>query len=236
MIEDIGIVNLELVTQVLIAAGSKRLRTSLGGCERTACALLGALCASPKDRSADDLFDVLHRAPALNDLKADLAEQFRSDLLAAVNLLSNSIEHRAIAAVQLATGWDAFDAYLPKQHNWLGVIGSIDEEIASPCVVATSILGIKRSGLVLAPFLVLLNGHKQDALHTVDDAFPKTVDINGIPSWALGGHTRCGLDSFRRYVARSSQMHRLIKLVSTKEVSPHRSLPVWSFGWKAGSL
>ncbi len=235
-IEDIGIANLELVAQVHIAAGSKRLRSSIGGCDRTACALISALCASSKDRATDDLFDILSRVPILNDMKADFAERSHIDLLDDVNQLRNPIIHRTIAAVQLATGWDGFDAYLPKYNNWFGVISSITEEVASPCVVAASNLGIKRTGLVLAPFLVLLNGHKQACLQTVDDAFPKAVDIDGLPSWALGGHTRCGLDSFRRYVACSNKMYGLIKRTSTKEVSPAQIIAGLIFRLESGQL
>ena len=136
----------------------------------------------------------------------------------------------------LATGWEDFDSYLRKGHEWLGVLSDLPEDVASPCITAVSKLAIRRTGLVLAPLLTLLNGGPQIPMHMVTDTFPAETDIDGLPSWALGGHVRPGLQSFRKYIDQSAQMKRLIKVAALGDVSPAQIIAGLVFRLESGQL
>ncbi len=71
-LEDVGIGDLPVVHAALLASADPGLRTKLGGSVATAAGLVGALCGASKDRSADDLYDVLSRDMDVLDERARL--------------------------------------------------------------------------------------------------------------------------------------------------------------------
>jgi len=235
-LEDVGIANLKLVAQVLIVDKGKRLREGVGDSDRIAQALLCALCKSPKDRCSDDLIDAIKCGSGYSEYIADVAELPIAHLKAVIASKAEPIQHRAIAAVQLATGWDAFPSGLRKGHSWFKVLHDISEDVASPCVLAVSLLGIQRTGALMAPLLTLLYAHKPLASKYVDDDLLNTVDINGLPSWVLDGHVRSGLHSFRIYIHRSCRMKRFLARFATREVSPSKTVAGLVFRIESGQL
>ena len=235
-IEEIGVANLKLVAQVLIAANDKRLRKELGGDNRLAQTLLSELCNSPKDRCADDLIDAIENAAQYPNFKADIAEKSATEIEKVIASLSTPLQHRAIAAVQLATGWDNFSSGLRKGHSWSRILNELPEDVASPCVTAVSLLGIKRTGALLAPLLTLIYAHKPEATKCVDDTFLDAVNISGLPSWVLDGHVRPGLHSFRIYIQRSNRMKQLLARSATRQVSPAKTVAGLVFRAESGQL
>lgn len=235
-VEDVGVANPKLVAQTLITANDKRFRDKLGGADKVAQALLVALCESPKDRCADDLIDAISNASLYSELKANLAEMSLADVAKIVVSKEANIQVRAIAAVQLATGWDDFSSDLRKGHRWNAVLDELSEEIASPCITAISQLGIRRTGSLLAPFLTLIYANMPKRIKYADDFLPDSVEIAGLPSWALDGHTRSGLQSFRIYIQRSQRMKNFLSRNATREVSPSKTVAGLVFRYESGQL
>lgn len=235
-LEDVGIANLKLVAQVLIVDKGKRFREGVGDSNRIAQALLCALCKSPKDRCSDDLIDAIKCGSGYAEYIADAAEQPIAHLKTVIASKAEPIQHRAIAAVQLATGWDDFPSALRKGHGWFRVLNDLPEDVASPCVLAVSLLGIQRTGALMAPLLTLLYAHKPLVSKYADDDFLNAVDIDGMPSWVLDGHVRPGLHSFRIYIQRSCRMKQFLARHATREISPSKTVAGLVFRIESGQL
>lgn len=235
-IEDIGIANLTLVAQVLIADKGKQVREALGGSKRLAQVLLYALCQSPKDRSADDLIDAINWVSGFSEYKADIADLSETELSDIIASKQEPVQHRAIAAVERAIGWKEATSGLGKGHRWYKVLNDIPEDMASPCALTVSRMGLKRTRVLMAPLLTLIYAHKTKHTKYADDTLPKTVDIQGLPSWVLDGHVRAGLESFKLYIKRSRRMSAFLACHATRNVSLPKTVAGLVFRFESGQL
>lgn len=235
-VEDIGIANIPLVCQVLIAAGGKKIRQEIGDSEQIAVSLIGEMCRSPKDRSTDDLFDVLNRDTSLDALKATVAEIPEEEVWDFYNPHTQGIEENAVALVQLATSWTNFSAYVGRQTRWPLVISMLPEEHVSPCIKETANLGLLRTRLILAPLLAAISPDAPKVRSFIDDDLLPECHIHGLPSWAFGMHTRTGLAAFRSFAHRSTEMKSLMAQRVPSSVSKSKAIGGLVFRLDCGQL
>ncbi|WP_297339407.1 integrase family protein [Pseudophaeobacter sp.] len=213
-LEDIGIANLPLVFQVLLAEKERSLRRDLGGSETVGAALVEAMSKSKKDRATDDLIDAL----TSNDLKcvnAEISEMIDSERFDLISAPNSDVRHRAMAAILQTTS--ATPAGRAK--DWSRLLEHLPEETLSPCVKATAQLGLQRTKSEMALHLALLSQDPPTVPSSADDEFLPTTVVSGLPVWVLDGHTRLGLQAFRQYVKRSPRISNYLRKRATGSVS-----------------
>ncbi|MEX0305005.1 MAG: hypothetical protein AB3N24_21525 [Leisingera sp.] len=218
-LEDIGLANIPLVTQALQAERNRALRSSLGGSEKVGLALVSAMCTSPKDRTTDDLIDAIGSVD-YRCWKADVAEMSEAERATLASSASASIHERAIAALQLSPA----SALSRRVRDWCLFLERLPEEALSPCVKATATLGLQRTKSEMALYMALLSRDLPEAPKQVDDWFPPAVDLSGLPSWTLDGHTRLGLQAFRLALKRSPRIGKFVRRWATGTVSPAKTV------------
>lgn len=222
-LEDVGIANIRLCTQVLLAAKSPALRQNLGGTTAIAPALVSALCSSPKDRSTDDLIDAV-ASNVYDSLRAEYADLTQSALFQIAASQTAPVVSRALAGEILCRGGAEEIARSFKTDNWLKLLHRLPESVLSPCVGAVTAIGLQRTKSIMAPYLALLSRDAPVARVLSDDDYPEELEIEGLPSWALDGHTRLGLQSFRLYRRRSARLCKYLHKWSSGTVSPAKTI------------
>jgi hypothetical protein len=218
--EDIGIANLDLVSTVCIVAGSKKLQDQFGGSLPVANVLVPALCASSKDRSTDDLFEIITRSRSLSVTKAELAELERSELFKRVTSSSAKIEEQFLAAIIWTHGSDIPEAFGHRFKKWQVAIAGVGSNSKCNAASVAAELGLLRSNVILAAMLPFLAARKVNGPGSVtSDGFPPETDLSGLPSWVLNGHTRAGKRAFSSLLTKSSNLKRFIYRHRTGEVT-----------------
>lgn len=234
-LEDIGVANPTLVAQVLLLEKDRALRNHLGGPQHVGPALVSALCSSPKDRSTDDLIDAIATAPEYDWLKAEVADSSPEELFEMIRSTISPIQTRAIAAVHLTIGFDAFPTDA-NTHAWYQVLDELPEDVLCPSYKVTASLGLQRTRSIMAPLLALISRDTPHQPNFADDKFPACTDLMGLPSWVLDGHTRLGLQSFRMYLKRSVRMSGFLQRWSTRAVSPAKAVAGLVFRTESAQL
>jgi hypothetical protein len=235
--EDIGIANLDLVSTVCIVAGSKKLRDQFGGSLFVANVLVPELCASGKDRSTDDLFEVITRSKSLSVTKAELVELDRPELFKRVTSSSAKIEEQFLAAIIWTHGQDIPEAFGHRFKNWQAAIAG--EGSISKCNAASvaAELGLLRSNVILAAMLPFLTARKMKGPDLVaSDDFPPENDLSGLPSWVLNGHTRAGKRAFSSLLTKSQNLKRFIYRYRNREVTPVNIVSALVFHVESGCV
>jgi hypothetical protein len=217
VLEDIGIANVPLVAQVLLSEKDRALRNHLGGPQKVGLSLVSAMCASAKDRSTDDLIDAI-ASPDFDCLKAKIAEQSEDTLFGSVSSPAIVIHHRVMVASRLATTSTA----TARAKKWCWLLEQLPEDVLSPCVKVTANLWLQLTKSEMALLLALLSRDAPFRQKLADDELPASSYLHGLPSWALDGHTRIGLQAFRFYIKRSGRISAFIKKWSTGSVSPSK--------------
>jgi len=197
--EDVGLANLSLVGQVMVAARGKTFRRSLGGETRVALGLAADLASSPKNRAADDLFCILTEHPSTHRLAKKLNRMSERQMLNVVTGCPDLIT-RSYAAQQIA-----IDRNQP--------LPAAATRLLDACGVCPSVVWLTKGGSArtqtMLPLLVgLLTQHNQLRQPNPDDKFPEEVEIAGLPSWALDMFVRQGKAAIRRLMAGDSDVAR----------------------------
>ena len=234
-LEDVGIANTRLTAQVLLAAKSPALRHQLGGTKEVAPAIVSALCASPKDRSTDDLIDAA-ASNVYESLRAEHADRTEDALFQIAASPTAPIVSRALAGAIFCRGGAEEIARSLKTDNWLKLLHQLPESVLSPCVGAVAAIGLQRTKSVMAPYLALLSRDAPVARDLSDDDYPEELEIEGLPSWALDGHTRLGLQSFRLYRKRSARLCKYLHKWSSGTVSPAKTIAGLVFRTESAQL
>ena len=259
-VEDIGVANLDLIAQVCIAAGDKRLRHRLGGSERVATTLTRELCASRKDRSTDDLHEIIVRSRRTHTCLENLRKMPRKERInIAINCVeaneffratnctgkiklnnaNNCTDHayiRMLAALTLAETFDDLSDYQPRYSEWRYLLDETLHSGIARCTKEVALLALKRSGSVLAIVLPFLQALTDPTPPAKKDDFPPETNIDGLPSWVLNGHTRVGLSAFRMYLARSARMKTFIRTHADGRLPPVRIIAALVFHLESGVL
>ena len=232
-LEDVGVANIPGAMQVLQVCKDAKLRNLMGGSEAAAYIATKLLCQSAKDRSSDDLFDVITRDPAVLDMRAAFAEGVTCCPDA---VPQTSVIQSALDILRDADALDLDDAYVRRTSNWINAVSRLPDDTVSPLVKEVAVLGLRKTRLVLGPLLAALAPYQHGNQSNFDDPFLPERIISGVPSWALGAHTRVGLDGFRRYLGRSEQMHRLLAETATGETSRPRTVGGLVFRLECGMM
>lgn len=234
--EDIGVADVELCLATILICSEENKRVELGGCLKVAFALVGELCSAKKDRCTDDLFDVVSRDPQMIEYRADLADQYAEGTDTKIELVGGGVCELASRMAVLAGYADEVPGGNLRKRVWASTIHAISSGITDPRVWGVAELGLQRTGSILAPMLAAVGCYASSSPSTVDDHFPDSEEVKGIPVWVAGMHTRVGLDGFRRYIRSSKSMSKLLSTASTGEVSKSKIVGALVFRLDCGQL
>lgn len=217
--EDIGLGDLDTCMMVILSSRSASARVELGGCLPVATAMVEIMCTATKDRSTDDLFDIILRCPdAREDRIAMFEAQQAEEPFATDRAVAGVIGAANLMAVHAGCIGDLPTISIGKKV-WADAMQRCDHFAPRMEVIETALLGLKLTGVILAPMLVLLGGHTDTQVKVTDDIMPSSPTNTAIPTWALGQHTRVGLDGFRRYISQSTKMRSLLNQAADGSVS-----------------
>ena len=234
--EDVGVADIELCLATILICTEENRRVELGGCLKVASVLVRELCSAPKDRCADDLFDVVSRDPLLIERRANIADQIAEgeDPMAIPH--TGGVYEAASRMAVLANCADEVPDGNLRKRAWASAIHAISPSILDPRVQGVAKLGLKHTGSILAPMLAAVGCNAVESDETVDDQFQEGAEIKGIPVWVAGMHTRVGLDGFRRYIRSSKRMTELLNSASTGDVSRSKVVGALVFRLDCGQL
>ena len=222
--EDIGVGDLDVTMMAILAGSNTRLRVELGGCLLTATALIELMCAATKDRSTDDLFDVVSRCPNLREERIATFEAEQLEDLFKRDPLGGGVLTFTNLMFVLVGNIDDLPTSGIKKKVWADAIHRDVSEKTSMELEEAALLGLKTTGSILAPMLFAVGCHVQIDCPVIDDVFPDSPKDTAIPTWALGQHTRVGLDGFRRYIGRSQRIHALLSEAADGSVSRPKTI------------
>ncbi|MDU8927674.1 hypothetical protein RXV86_09785 [Alisedimentitalea sp. MJ-SS2] len=232
-LEDIGVADMPTVMKILLVCTDVELRHRLGGAEKSAFTCVELLCVSSKDRASDDLYDVLTRDHGVREMKAAFPESPR---LNAEEANLNGIVQSALTLLSHAGELDLDNAYVRSTKVWANAVVRFSDGLVSPLVQDAAILGLRKTRLVLGPLLTALAPLRPENLSLIDDPVLPHQTICGFPSWALGMHTRVGLEGFRRFLQRSDRLRELFADATTGETSKPRTVGGLVFRLDCGVL
>jgi hypothetical protein len=203
--EDIGHGNLPIVPLVTAAMAGKRIRSTMGGEWAVASYLIEQLCQSAKCRAADDLLMVAETHPTYADARSALGALSIPQLLDVV-IGDGPVELRALS-MWFALGTDR----RPSHHltyrtgNPNAVFNTLFEAGWPNTLVEVCREGFRRTGEVLAPFVLLLS---RDIVGEVPSILPDDVPeerlIGGVPGWAFDQYSREGKAALRAFLNSSA--------------------------------
>ena len=230
-LEDVGVADLELVLATLMIAKKQNSLASKNNYLSLAWALVSELCSSKKDRSADDLFDVLDRDTSLADKWADIIEGNQRPESATDDIILQSI----VFAVSAGADGPGTIGKVTRS-KWKSLLLAQQDLPTRSLALECAIVGMQNTGSVLAPLLYCVATTKPQSAPIVDDVFPATSAKSFPPIWTLGLHTRVGLSGFRKYLARSSRFHSLFQNSTSGDVSGSKTVGGLVFRLSCGQL
>lgn len=221
-LEDIGVVGIDLLAKVVVAARSKYVRESLGGDWRVAAELVQQMAASPHCQAACDLLmratnDPAHERDRIDALDSDFGT--RIEQLADVAL---DPRRRACFALSIA-----------------GEVGA-GQDTAQPTAVFQRLADVGRCSLVVAtseaawrvcrnPMALLLPLLWPDWMDVrdarlVDDSIPAGAVIGEVPSYSVDQFTRSGLRVLRAFVSREPSLQTLLAAAGVPPMDWYRTV------------
>ncbi|KKC32652.1 hypothetical protein [Devosia psychrophila] len=210
--EDIGLGNLSLLPLVTAAMAGKRVRQTFGGEWQVASYLVEQLCQSVKCRAADDLLMTADTHPEFIQVRTVLVELSIPQLLDVV-IGTDPVQIRALA-MWYALGTDR----RPSKHltyqrgNPDAVFNTLFEAGWPNTLVEVCRVGFKRTGEVLAPFVLLLSRDIANQVSTiVPDELADEQLISGVPAWAFDQYSREGKAALRSFLGGSTDIARWIR-------------------------
>lgn len=212
-LEDVGIGDLEAVTQAIVATVDVNWLHRLGGVRQTLWYVISRLSEAPKERSADYLLSITQHDPALVGLRADYADASILDLLGCLGNRTASIESRALA-MWYAIGTDRLPGTnLATRKGDPAVVRHTLECLGAPsALLDAGKLAWRRMRNPFPAFVPLLATVVEPGVATVQENTPPPTDfINGIPLYALGGHTRPGKAALRAFAHECLQVQEFLK-------------------------
>lgn len=200
-LEDVGIGDLEAVTQAIVATVDVNWLHRLGGVRETLWYVISRLSDAPKERSADYLLSITQHDPALAGLRADYADAPMLDLLGCLGNKNASVESRALA-MWYAIGTDRLPGtnLATRKGDPAAVRYTLECLGAPSALLDAGKLAWRRMRNPFPAFVPLLATVVEPGTATVqENTLPPADFINGIPLYALGGHTRPGKAVLREF-------------------------------------
>ncbi|MBY6066217.1 hypothetical protein KUW17_05650 [Leisingera aquaemixtae] len=234
--EDIGVADLDVTMMAILAGTEPELREQLGGCLKVATALIEIMCSSTKDRTPDDLYDVISRSISLREARTMYAdENFPGSLPFGLQTEGGVLERANRLALLAGCAGDV-PAVGIRRRRWLEAIQVIGVEAASNAVQETAILGLLRTGSILSPMLFVAGSEGDQVSTEIDDPLLPAPDDTAVPVWVLGQHTRIGLAGFRKFASRSSRMKAFLADAMDGSVSRSKVVGALVFRLDCGQL
>ncbi len=212
-LEDVGIGDLEAVTQAIVVTVDVNWLHRLGGVRETLWYVISRLSEAPKERSADYLLSITQHDPALAGLRTDFADAPMLDLLGCLGNKNASIESRALA-MWYAIGTDRLPGTnLATRKGDPAAVRYTLECLGAPSVLLEAgKLAWRRMRNPFPAFVPLLVTVVTPGMATVqENTLPPPDFINGIPLYALGGHTRPGKAALREFVNKCLPMRKFLE-------------------------
>jgi hypothetical protein len=219
--EDVGLGNVDVVSNVAASMPGRRFRSRLGGEWRVASFIVSQMANATKCRASDDLLMVGERHPSLADARREFAIMSTRELLSVV-VGSASLPERALATwYGLGTGHRPSPWLRPRRGEPNVVFDQLCEIGLPHTVVELGRELFRRSGEALGPFLSLLAPQRQVETATVaDDDIPPVVMISQLPSWAFDRYSIDGLQCLKVFLRGDSETARWVRsnVTATKRV------------------
>lgn len=209
--EDIGLGNTKIVSQLVAVAANKRWRLEHGGSWHVAHYLLTRLCASPKDRTTDDLLVVVDLLPSLTMHRRTLGSA-SSPALARTLEEAMTIEEQATAIWYLmGTRRHRSNTLVQREGDPSAVWETFANMFRDETLIEVSRFGAIRGAGLLAAFLPLIERWAcPQATVEVREPLPQSPRIAGGPSYALDWHTRPGRIAIRWFNQRCKEWGRFL--------------------------
>jgi hypothetical protein len=214
--EDVSFGDLALVTDML-AARSKRWRTSVATEWRFAAYFVDRLCKAPKCRAPNNLIEIAKYDPAVRDRARTLAFQPFDEVLSRA-ITGLSLPDRLLAAASLHGRSEDFEAHPDADPERVRAAFLSD---ASPALVYGVTEGLAATRLDHPLAMALLStAMPSEPFETADDSFPPIMSlVRGIPAYAYDMHTRAGAAAIRSFVRQAREVREALRNAGVPERS-----------------
>ncbi len=199
--EDIGVADFEAVAIVTAALKGKAWRAKIGGEWVVASYLVHRLSSASKCRAADDLLYVSEFHSAFDHARLELTFKPIPVLLDRI-VGRGALPERALA-LWFAVGTDRCrsEGLRKRKGDPNGVLDALCERGFPDTIVEVCREGLRKSGEILAPFLILLSTEARGLTrHSQPDDLPEEELIGTVPGWAYDMHVREGNQAMRLFL------------------------------------
>lgn len=235
-LEDIGLGNLDVTVMAIMVSTNAELRVRLGGCHTVANAIIHAMSSATKDRSSDDLYDVVSRCPIMQETRIGLFEAAQAEEPPRRSPPGGGVLHTAnLMSVQAGFVGDLPSAGINKKV-WADAINRATSDDTQEILIETALLGLQKAGSILAPMLFAAGTGDNESGPTTDDILLDSPPGTAFPTWALGQHTRVGLEGFRKYIGLSKKIRDFLVEFVDGSVSRPRVVGALIFRMDCGQL
>ncbi len=232
-LEDVGLANQALVYFVMVVTANPPVWGVVHGMAKVAHFIIEKLCKSPKDRAADDLFDVVSRDPVCANNCIELANSAEIDVVDIEP--DDDVFARVFSLIPPRQQNGEFKERLSRPDEWAWKIEQAEFVISCSTTIVAS-LAAKQTRSVLAPMLAALDPEFPKSFDEVHDDLMPAAWHGGVPTWACGQHTRVGLAGLRAYAKRSKRAATLLQNGKTGDVSTSKVLGGLLFRFECGQL
>lgn len=213
-LEDVGIADLRLVEEVLLASGRPSWRTEHGGEEHWAADLVTRLCKAEKNRDACDALVIADLHPDLARQRSGFLDLSGYQLCEVLADRDRAIGERVLAAWMI-TGTKRFPAFsLPECDGSFSELLTVYDAIGvPPDVLKVARYGSTRTNEghpLTIPLIWLLSNQEESGYRLETADLPKTRLIAGWPEYAFDMHTRAGKVALRLFGYRCAALQRLL--------------------------
>jgi len=213
-VEDVGVGDIDLAICILAATGDAKTRQLLGGDQVVLSYLIERLCGAVLDRSADHMLSIAQDHPHLEDARWDFGRAPIKELFDQIKSTQLSLPERAVAA-WYAAGTRQFrsDGLWSRQGDLEGLFGTYQDMGVDNTLLDACRLAIRKMRNPLPVFLPLIwSGFSQSTVDKVEEIdIPGTRHVDGVPAYALGGHTRLGKRALREFLRQCEPVRKCLE-------------------------
>jgi hypothetical protein len=209
--EDIGVADFDAVSLVTAGMKGKTWRSQVGSEWAVASLMVSTMCAATKCRATDDLLVVCEKHPTFEHARLDLTFQPVPQLLDRA-MGRGAIPERALALWYAIGTKQCRSSVLRERRGEPDlVLDAMCESGIPDTVVEVCREGLRKSSLVLSPFLILLwQEARRAARHAEPDDLPDEEMVGGVPCWAYDMHVREGNKAMARLLETDCETARWV--------------------------
>jgi hypothetical protein len=208
--EDIGVADLNVVSEVTAALAGKTYRSRIGGEWAVAATIISRMARATKCRAADDLFTAAELHPSLETARQELWSKPTFELLQHA-ISSYPLPERAIALWYLFGTNPRTCSMRERRGEPQVAFEGMRQAGLSESVLAIAWEGFRKLREPLTAAILLLHPLMSAEERTIDDdpCGPETM-LGEVPSWAYDVHTREGRAALQRFLAGTSDTARWV--------------------------